>query len=104
MHENRNPAVSDRSIEWNEGECGPDYFEAEFNFYVAQVYPAGTLDEDGRECRDEEAGYFWRVDSTSAISEWPEVVNCGFAPTVAEAKSLAEACLLRQEVRTQIEY
>lgn len=38
---------------------------------------------------------FWRVDATSAVSEWPEVYDCGFERTVAAGKAACVAALAR---------
>lgn len=62
-------------IKWHcsEHDDHPESGTAYLAGYVADVYP-------------DETGWFWRVDVTSEISEYPETVDCGFTATAGLAK------------------
>lgn len=44
---------------------------------------------------EENKKFFWRVDATSQVSEYPEVFATGSAKTLEEAKKAAEAAAMR---------
>lgn len=74
-------------INWHESETDDDGFMAEAEGYEVSVAPADpAFNKDG---------WFWRVDATEVISEWPEVYNCGFSRTAELAKAAAEKSLAR---------
>lgn len=40
---------------------------------------------------DEDGGWFWRVDLTAAVSEYPEIWDCG----IASDETAAQACAVQ---------
>ena len=74
-------------MEWRQCEWHEKGYETEHEGYTASVTP----DDDG--------GWFWRVDATSAVSEYPEVQDCEIAPSRNVAKARAEQALLKATAR-----
>lgn len=67
-------------ITWTRSESceHPDARSAYHEGYFADVYPTGF------------GNWFWRVDTTNRISEYPEVCDCGEASTASSACTAAE--------------
>lgn len=72
------------AIAWHESETDEEAISTYLAGYTAEVGP----------CREDASfEWFWRVDATSEVSEWPEVFNCGFAETLSDAIERAEKSL-----------
>ena len=56
---------------------------------------SGAMVEPGLkvEVYPDEGGWFWRVDFTAAVSEWPEVWDCNTASDESAAKACAQAAV-----------
>lgn len=73
------------TINWQSSEWQEHGFSAEHGGYVADVYPDQHSDR----------GWFWRVDATASVSEWPEIIDCDFAESEDTAKTKAQTALLK---------
>lgn len=67
--------------EWDDSGEG---VSASYAGYEADVTP--TIVADGQK-------WFWRVDATSDVSEYPEVYDCGHSATRADGQDAAETAL-----------
>lgn len=67
-------------LTWHEAEWDAAAFMAYSGGYEVSVSPP----------REGEPQWFWTVDATSEISEWPETWSCGFASSEAGAKAAAQ--------------
>jgi len=77
--------MSDRIV-WTESEWADDGFGAYLKGYSADVYPASD-------------GWFWQVEASEAVSEFPELQDAGKTKTVTQAKYKAQAALRRAAKR-----
>ena len=76
---------------WSESETGePQAVQAYTPGYELTVMPGPSG-----------GAWFWRVDLTAEISEWPEVLACDFTETLDEAKAAATAAVSRSLARRE---
>lgn len=79
-------------VEWLDSEWADGGFAAYVDGVEANVSPSESGD-----------GWFWSVKATSAVSEWPEVWNCGVEqwPSVAKRKAASSLMKARKAYRVR---